>query len=162
MNRKLLTFLLLSVLPLLLLAQPPAFYVSWDKRYGGDQDDAVEWFEKTSDGGFIIGGSSFSGISGDKTEGNHDPNLQSSDFWLLKTDAGGNKIWDKRLGGNNSDVLLKVLQTSDGGYLAGGTTYSGAGFDKSQPNWDPTQQSNDYWIIKTNSTGNKVWDKRFG
>ena len=162
MNKTIFCILIISLICSSLKAQTPSFYLKWDKRYGGDMEDAIGAIQKTADGGFILGGTSNSGISGDKTEPNHDPSMFSSDFWLIKIDSTGLKQWDKRLGGTNSDILYNVIQTSDGGYLAGGQTYSGVGGDKSQPNWDPTQQSNDYWIIKTDAQGNKVWDKRFG
>ena len=40
----------------------------WDYRYGGNDVDQIESFQQTSDGGYIPGGSSFSGISGDKSQ----------------------------------------------------------------------------------------------
>jgi len=142
------------------VAQP--FVKSWDKAFGGSADDNVESFFLNSDKGYIIGGSSLSGISADKSQPNWDPTLQTQDFWIIRTDSNGTKIWDKRFGGTSSDLILEINPTSDGNIIAGGQSYSAATGDKSQPNWDPNLGSQDYWIIKIDQMGNKLWDKRFG
>ncbi len=154
--------ILVLIIPSFGIAQTPVFSKKWDKRYGGSLEEIISNFLITSDSNFVIAGTSYSGISGDKTEGNYDTSLVSGDFWLVKTDSNAVKIWDKRYGGTNEEILLETIETTDGGYLSGGQSFSGVSGDKSQPNWDPTQQSNDYWIIKTNSMGIKEWDKRFG
>jgi hypothetical protein len=153
-------FSLLSVLPHYGFSQPT--YKHWDFRYGGSKDDSPTSFEQTADGGFLVGGTSVSGVSGDKTQPNWDPGLVGSDFWVLRLDSLGSKLWDKRYGGVNSEILVEMLPTLDGGFLLAGNSFSGASGDKSQPNWDINQQTYDYWILKANSNGVKQWDKRFG
>ncbi len=142
------------------VAQPT--FKHWDFRYGGSKDDSPSWFEQTVDGGYLIGGTSVSGVSGDKTQPNWDPGLVGSDFWVLRLDSFGVKLWDKRFGGVNSEILVDLLPTADGGFLLAGNSFSGASGDKSQPNWDMNQQTYDYWILKANANGVKQWDKRFG
>ncbi|MFM7053527.1 MAG: T9SS C-terminal target domain-containing protein, partial [Bacteroidota bacterium] len=141
-------------------AQPT--FKHWDFRFGGSKDDSPTSFEQTGDGGFLIGGTSVSGISGDKTQPNWDPGLIGSDFWVLRLDSLGVKLWDKRFGGVNSEILVDLISTADGGFLLAGNSFSGASGDKSQPNWDVNQQTYDYWILKSNANGIKQWDKRFG
>ncbi len=133
----------------------------WDKRYGGTGDEVLSVFIETADRGFIAGGWSSSGIGGDKTETGNG----GMDYWIVKTDSLGNKIWDKRFGGSLNDELHSLQQTTDGGYILGGFSRSGISGDKTQPNWDISASSNptaDYWIVKIDSAGNKEWDKRFG
>jgi hypothetical protein len=73
-----------------------------------------------------------------------------ADFWLVKVNASGAMQWNKTFGGTGQDQILWVVQTSDGGYaMAGSTNSSGAG-------------GFDYWLAKTNSTGNMLWNKAFG
>lgn len=142
------------------VSQP--IFKHWDQRFGGSKDDSPSTLQRTTDGGFLFGGTSISGISGDKTQPNWDPGLVGSDFWVVKTDSNGVKLWDKRFGGINSEVLVRMITTNDGGFILAGQSFSGISGDKTQPNWDPTQQSYDYWVVKVNGAGLKEWDKRFG
>ena len=134
----------------------------WDKRFGGILDDELYAVQQTSNGGYILGGYSFSGIGGDKTQDNRDLTNSTSDFWVVKIDSSGNKQWDKRFGGNDMDGINSLLQTCDGGYILGGTSSSGISGDKTQTNWDTITFSYDMWIVKIDSSGYKLWDKRFG
>jgi len=146
----------------LLTAQIPVFELQWDKKAGGTDDDIIATFMLSPDSGFILCGTSFSGISGDKTQANHDTSQTTSDFWIVKTDNAGVILWDKRYGGNLTEVLIDATVTSDGGIASGGQSYSGIDGDKTEPNHDSTMLSNDYWIVKTDESGIVQWDKRFG
>ncbi|MEO8150144.1 MAG: T9SS type A sorting domain-containing protein [Bacteroidia bacterium] len=127
----------------------------WDKDFGGTNVDYLAALQQTSDGGYIFGGYSGSGISGNKTT----PNQGLFDYWIVKTDSSGNIQWDMDYGGFNSDDLFSMQQTKDGGYILGGTSESDVGGDKTQANWGGSQ---DYWIVKIDSFGAKEWDKDFG
>jgi hypothetical protein len=133
----------------------------WDKTFGGDNYDNLSSLQQTSDGGYILGGFSASGISGDKTEA-----ADYWDYWVVKLDAAGNKQWDKTIGGNGGDYLSALQQTSDGGYVLGGTSDSGISGDKTEPKrggCDVEQGCHpDYWVVKLDADGNKVWDKTLG
>ena len=111
----------------------------WNQTFGGIWSDFAETVEQTTDGGYIIvGGTNSSGA------GNYD-------VWLIKTDANGNKLWDKTYGGTNEDVGRCIEQTMEGGYIITGGTNS-YGVDGSQ----------DVWLIKTDENGNILWDKTYG
>src|SRR5437016_465423 len=127
----------------------------WDKRFGGTDNDVLSSFQQTKDGGYILGGSSYSGVGGDKTQ----TSWGYSDYWVVKIDSIGNKQWDARFGGTDHDLFSCLQQTTDGGYILGGSSRSGISRDKSQPNWGTYF---DYWVIKIDFLGNKQWDKRFG
>ncbi|QHT65257.1 T9SS type A sorting domain-containing protein [Rhodocytophaga rosea] len=126
----------------------------WDKTFGGNIEDELSITIATSDNGYLLAGYSYSGVSGDKSQASKG----NADYWIVKTDASGNKLWDKTFGTSNSDALTAAIQTWDGGYLLGGYTNAGQGGDKSEP----TRGGMDYWIVKTDASGNKLWDKRFG
>ena len=126
--------------------------IQWDNAYGGIGDDNLQAFIKTTGGGFMCGGWSTSGISGDKTQ----PSNGQYDIWILKINSSGNIEWDKDFGGTGiEDEFSSIYQTYDGGFLLGVTSYSNAGGDKSDNNLGVEQP----WIIKTDSIGNKLWDK---
>ncbi|MCX7796168.1 MAG: hypothetical protein N2380_06585 [bacterium] len=110
----------------------------WEKVFGGKGDDIGNSIEMTSDGGFVIAGSSTSF------------SLDNSDMYLLKLDNNGNKIWEKTFGGEDADVARSICAISDGGYIIAGYTRS---FDA---------KGNDVYVIKLDKNYNKIWEKRFG
>ncbi len=130
----------------------------WDKRFGGNNNEALFKVRQTIDGGYILGGTSRSGISGDKTQ----PTFGDLDCWLVKIDSFGNKDWDNCYGGTGLDGFTDVIQTLDNGYIIAGYSNSPVSGNKSQPNWDSTLFHNDAWVVKTDVLGNKQWDRRFG
>jgi len=128
--------------------------IVWQNAIGGSLVDRVQATAQTFDGGYIVGGFSFSGISGDKTEANQG----GSDYWIVKLSATGSIEWQNTIGGSASDPLRDLIQTADGGYLAGGYSLSNISGEK-------TENSNgdfDYWLIKLNSTGGIVWQNTIG
>ncbi|MEO5569319.1 MAG: T9SS type A sorting domain-containing protein [Bacteroidia bacterium] len=133
----------------------------WDKRFGGTSLDLLEIIRQTSDNGYVLGGYSYSTISGDKTQGNWDPTSSTSDYWIVKINSIGTKQWDKRFGGLNSDWLFACEQSTDGGFIFGGFSDSQISGNKTQNTWGGSNDF-DYWIVKINSMGNKQWDRDFG
>ena len=90
--------------------------IEWQNTIGGSAWDYLHSVIQTSDSGYLLGGYSASGISGDKTEAS----LGATDYWVVKLDATGNIEWQNTIGGSSFDYLYSVIQTSDGGYLLGG------------------------------------------
>jgi len=110
----------------------------WFKHYGGSSDDRGYSIQQTSDGGFIIAGSTRSYSYG------------NADFAIYKLDSSGNKTWFKHYGGPFEDICYSLQQTSDGGYVLAGETQS------------YTYGNTDFAIYKLDSSGNKVWFKHYG
>lgn len=189
--------------------------VLWDRSYGGDQDDYLMSLTPTADGGMVLGGMTYSGISGDKTdpwEGDLDlwvirtdasgairwqrnlggageerlnvvqinaagqiiigastgslpggnvpgPDRGGKDFWfIVLNDADGSLAWESRMGSNDEEEIQSIVQTADGGYLLAGGSRSNAGGDKTEGNFG----SLDFWVVKTDGSGVKQWDRTFG
>ncbi len=117
-------------------AQPPDSL--WSRTYGGSSTDRCYSVQQTTDGGYILGGDTYSYGAG------------SYDFWLVKTNANGDSLWSRTFGGSDNDRCYSVQQTTDGGYILGGLTYSyGAG-------------QADIWLVKTDANGDTTWTRTFG
>jgi hypothetical protein len=128
--------------------------VVWDKTIGGDNYDLVHSMTSTNDGGFVVVGLSYSGISGDKTEASRG----AYDYWVVKLNSLGQKVWDKTIGGSGADGATSVIATSDGGFVITGSSSSGTSGDKTEA----SKGTYDFWIVKLNSSGQKIWDKTIG
>ncbi|MFI5219656.1 MAG: T9SS type A sorting domain-containing protein [Bacteroidia bacterium] len=128
--------------------------IQWQNTIGGLNNDYLHSVQQTSDGGYILGGYSYSNISGDKTENNNG----LSDYWIVKLNASGNIQWQNTIGGNNWEALYSLQQTADGGYILGGWSESGISGDKTEQTWGYA----DYWMVKTNTSGNIQWQNTIG
>ncbi|GHC42627.1 hypothetical protein [Ulvibacter litoralis] len=128
--------------------------VEWDKTIGGSSIDSGSAAISTNDGGYIIGGNSGSGISGDKTEAG----LGLFDYWIVKINSQGDIIWQKTIGGANDDILNTICKTSDNGFILGGHSASDISETKSENAIGIT----DYWILKLNNSGVIEWDNTIG
>jgi len=124
------------------------------KQFGGYDTDGIINIVETADGGYLLGCYSVSGPGKNKTA----PNKGKIDYWIVKVDKNGNKMWDKSYGGSDHDDLSKIIKTKDGNYLLAGTSYSGKSGDKSEASKGLT----DFWIVKISPTGVKLWDKTIG
>ncbi len=113
--------------------------MQWERTFGGANDDEGYSVLQTNDGGFIVGGVTSSFSNGGR------------DVFLVKTDASGNFLWQKNLGGLSSDGAWDIQHTSDDGFIIAGWTFShGPGF------------LGNAWLVKTDSLGNEQWNKAFG
>ncbi len=128
--------------------------IQWQKLIGGSFDEFAFQIQQTSDGGYIIGGNSNSSQSGDVTQ----TSRGDFDFWVVKLTSIGDISWNKLLGGNNTDFLMDLKQTSDGGYVA-------TGFSRSSQSGDITDinhNDKDYWVVKLTNLGANSWNKLLG
>jgi hypothetical protein len=126
----------------------------WDKSFGGTMRDQPSAITPAVGGGYIIVGSSASGVSGDKTEASRG----QDDVWIVKIDENGTTLWDKTFGGQFPDYASAITPVQGGGYIVAGYSTSGISGDKSET----TQGGYDYWVVKIDENGNKIWDKTFG
>ena len=85
----------------------------WNKTYGTTEDESGYGIAQTSNNGYIITGRTY-----------FNRLISKSDIFLIKTDQNGNEIWNTALGGSENDYGGCVEQTTDGGYIIIGTTFS--------------------------------------
>jgi Ig-like domain CHU_C associated len=132
----------------------------WDKRFGGADGPDYEPKLLKVNGGYLLAGTSRSSNSGDRTDVNRGgtQNNTSADYWIIKVDDNGNKLWDKAYGGSGDEFLSNIILLSDGNYMISGWSNSGIGGEKSEA----SRGGKDYWIVKIDANGNKIWDKTYG
>lgn len=128
----------------------------WQKTFSGSGSEGFSSVIELSDGSLLAAGSSNGSVGGDVT----DPNNGGTDGLLVKFDANGIKLWDKQVGGTRNDAFYDIIPTSDGGFLAVGTSRSAAGGEISDSN--NGNNTNDGYIVKFDSAGNRQWDNLFG
>jgi hypothetical protein len=124
--------------------------LQWEKYYGGTKNDGAHCVQQTSDGEYIVAGYTQSN-DGD-VSGNHG----DYDIWVVKLSSTGVIQWQKCLGGSSSDSGNSIRETSDGGYIVAGNTYSNNG-DVSGYHY-----GSDVWVVKLSSTGAIQWQKCLG
>jgi hypothetical protein len=127
--------------------------ISWQKVFGGNDDDECTAIEQLNDGSYVAGGYSISNASGNKSENNKG----GYDYWLVQLDSVGNIMGDKTIGGAGNDYLHALQKTSDGGFIAGGTSSSDASGDKTEQ----SKGGSDYWVLKIKDM-QIHWDKTIG
>ncbi|MBN1273824.1 MAG: hypothetical protein JXB26_16270 [Candidatus Aminicenantes bacterium] len=113
-------------------------HAQWARTYGGSEDDYAYSIQETNDGGFIVTGEVLSFGEG------------LTEIWVIKLNAAGEITWQKSFGAGADDLVRLIRQTSDGGYITAGFTYSFA------------EELDDIWIIKLDAAGQSEWQKIYG
>ncbi|MBL7828658.1 MAG: T9SS type A sorting domain-containing protein [Saprospiraceae bacterium] len=127
--------------------------LEWQKTLGGlNADYGSDGIESLS-GDYIITGYVASQNSGDVTGHSQ---LGSFDFWIVRLDNTGHIKWQKTVGGSEPEWARQITQSSLGGFIVTGSTYS--------INGDVTENagSSDIWIVKVSEDGELQWQKTYG
>jgi hypothetical protein len=93
---------------------------------------------QSSDEGYVVAGYTLSFGAG------------SADFYVVKLGSSGNEQWRKTIGGSDEDVAMSIIQSSDGGYVVAGYT------------WSFGEGGYDFYVVKLDSSGNVEWTKTIG
>lgn len=117
----------------------------WQKTLGGSGRDELTTMLRTRDGGFVLGGSSNSPISGDKKQENYG----GLDYWVVKIDKTGSVSWQNTFGGIYKDELRSIAFADDSGFILGGSSNSPEGGNKTEK----AKGAGDYWLVKINDKG---------
>ena len=105
---------------------------------GSKKEDSAQAITCTKDGNMVLVGYRETGRSGDR------------DFFIMKLDTLGNKLWSKTYGEDDIDRLNSVVATEDGGIIATGSTRS------------YKSELTDLSVMKLDSNGTMVWHKIYG
>lgn len=134
--------------------------ISWSDCYGGTMGEGGRSIINTTDGGYLIVGSTSSNdgdVSGAYCiyDSVNNVCLPYQDAWVIKIDAAGNLLWQKCLGGHDVDECVMVVESGNGYVLACNTlsTEGDVTFNHGGP---------DFWITKIDYNGNIIWEHCYG
>jgi hypothetical protein len=133
-------------------APPTPESLQWQKPYGSSSDELGFAITAANDGDYVFAGYTI-GNDGD-VSGYHGGT--GSDAWIVKINNSGSIVWQKCFGGSNSDMAFDIITTTDGGYVFIGVTQSNDG------DVPGNRESEDVWIVKLDTSGTIVWQKRLG
>jgi|GEM_PF-2488947 len=125
----------------------------YDRTYGGNMDDWTGGILKTKQNIYLLG-TTQSIMNGDRL----DNNKSILDAWVVKADTLGNKLWAKSYGGDSSDQFFTGLKLSEHKLLFAGYTMSSQSGDIHQS----SRGDMDVWVVCTDSSGNLLWERRYG
>lgn len=111
--------------------------IQWQRAFGGSGFDHAREVKQTTDGGYIVAGSTTSFGSGDQ------------DAWIMKLSSSGNIQWQKAYGNTVGDVAYSIAETPDGGYITAG--FNGI-----------TASTRNAWVAKLDSSGSIQWERQYG
>ncbi len=118
--------------------------------YGGSQNDVAYSMSTGNDGSLTLAGYTTS------NDGDVTGTKGSQDFWIVNVNTNGTLRWQKTFGGSDADYAGYVFTDVDGGYVAGGISYSKDG------DVSGTSANGEFWIVKTDANGNLVWTDAIG
>lgn len=124
--------------------------ILWRKYFGGTNNDRSYDSVETSDGDFLIVGSSESkdiDISSPKG---------SYDIWVIKLSSNGDLLWERSYGGSKYETANSIIQSADKKIHILGSTLSN---DK---NISFQMGSSDFWLLTIDSDGNLLSEQTFG
>ncbi|WP_337968715.1 T9SS type A sorting domain-containing protein [uncultured Flavobacterium sp.] len=124
--------------------------VVWSKTYDFGKVDILTSLVENKDHTYLIGGYAQSerrvpreGVVGKLANVVAKEKDGINDYIALKIDEKGEELWNKTVGSAGEDILRKLIETRDGGYLMAGTSNSGASKDKNS-----NIGGNDFWVVK--------------
>ncbi len=112
----------------------------WSKAYGHSGSEEGKVVRQTTDGGYLLAGTSANVLG-----------PLGPDMCLIKTNSVGDTLWAKLYGGAMIDECYDVKQTSDGGYVVVGKSFSFS-----------TAGDYDVYVVKVNGQGIAQWSKTYG
>ena len=144
----------------------------WSHCYGGSKHDGVNNVLEFEEGFLLVGNteSDDRDVEGAGYHLGHLNNLsynrQTTDTWLIRTDADGNIIWSRCYGGTGDEFPTKAFQNEDGGFTVFGTTASIDGDAQSaEVLYMPIAgqlPASLLWVFRTDADGNLLWERAIG
>lgn len=134
--------------------------VQWQETYDYGKYDVLSSIVENPDGTFLIGGyaqseskSKSTNVKGLKTTKKDEEGI--NDYIALKIKDNGEEIWTQTVGSNGDEVLKKLFETRDGGYILAGTSNGTISRDKNS-----MKGGQDFWVVKLKDKDKKDKEKQ--
>ncbi len=128
--------------------------IQWERSWGGTQYESARDIVQTADGGYLVAGETNSsdggviaGYGGTK------------DIWILRLDANGNLLWQKRYGGTGLDIANHIHLLNDGTFLLAASSSSNDGNISGNHG---TAGYTDGVLMKLDANGALLWSRCYG
>lgn len=134
--------------------------IEWQETYNYGKKDVLTSIVENVDGTFLIGGYAQSESvqksvnSVQKTVGKKADKEGINDYVALKIKATGEEIWTQTVGSKGDEILKKLFETRDGGYILAGTSIGSASKDK-----NAAIGGSDFWVVKLRDKEKKIKEK---
>jgi hypothetical protein len=134
----------------------------WDRQLGNSKKNMFGDVIQTKDNSILVGGTVSGNPSHDLSQPPFCGDTNDVDFWLVKLDASGLILWDRRYGGCSEDMISSIIELNNGTIAITGYTSSDTSNFISHTNRDTTLITTDYWMLLIDNQGNYIKDFRFG
>lgn len=131
--------------------------IAWEKTHGFSGNDRAFSIIQTADSGYFISGIlDVTASGGDGNDRSTKRKHAGGDYWGLKLDSNGDKIWRRYFGGTFTDTAFDAIETNDNGFIIIGSS------DSEDVDISNNKGTYDYWVVKVNSNGDMVWEESYG
>ena len=122
----------------------------WEKTFSNSDQDVLTNVVQNEDGSLLLCGYSPLVPKATSKVGRKKAEEGIEDYLVLKTDKNGEELWRKTVGSDATDVLVKAIETRDGGYLLAGTSsqFSSSGGEKGTRDKKVSYGGTDFWVVK--------------
>ena len=132
--------------------------LSWQKSYGfSGADEGIQIIESTDNHFLLAGIIDITASGGQGNFGRNTTRHAGGDYWVLKvTQTSGDVIWSRFFGGSFTDTPNGIVENASGEFIIAGSS------DSDDVDITGNKGSYDFWVVKTGSDGNMIWEKSFG
>ena len=120
----------------------------WTRLLGTSSEDRATALARGSDGAIYVAGYTNGGLHGQTNNG-------TTDGFLSKYDANGNRLWTQLLGGTAPDLATAVTVGNEGAIYVGG-------YSEGNLHGQTSNGGVDAFISRYDSNGNRLWTKLLG
>lgn len=125
----------------------------WERSFGFSGNDQGIHIIETSDSHFLITGIlDVTASGGQGNSGRH----AGGDYWAIKVTQTGDLVWSRFFGGSFTDTPNGIVENSNNEFIIAGSS------DSDDVDISGNKGDYDFWVVKTASSGDLIWERSFG